>query len=84
MELRGRERETMFLYVREDTPYLRILFEHNFLKVRGSMYTVQEEYIWTWNGQKKDTYIWSYYFFSSKKNLAIKWCPERRLSEDYI
>lgn len=53
MELRGREREIMFLYVREDTPYLRILFEHNFLKVRGSMYTVQEEYIWTWNGQKK-------------------------------
>lgn len=31
------------------------------------MYTVQEEYNWSWNGQKKDTYILFDFFLTYKK-----------------
>lgn len=43
MELRGKGREVMFLYVKENTvaPYIRILFEHYFLKVRGMHVYIQ-------------------------------------------
>lgn len=63
--------------------YLRILLELYFLKMRGSMYTMLE-YNWTWNGWKKKKPTHDSIIFSIRKYLAIKLCPEKKLSEDYF